>query len=113
MNELIRLIVEPAKTPGRFVGLLLGEVIARSDQPLVDAARVLLARGFDPATPLTMRHQGSVHDSFKPLPIGAWAGWTYTERDKGGVTMAAWMPRAASRGGQKSGSERPADERTH
>ena len=65
-----RLIVTPLDSkPGRFSGRLesTGEVIVdSSQQPLVDGARELLARGFDLATPLTMRHDGSSHDSFEP-----------------------------------------------
>ena len=80
----IRLVVTPEPDPekaGRFAARLesTGEVIVASTrQPLVDGARELLARGFDPATPLTMRHEGKAYDSFQPLPIGKWAGWTYT-----------------------------------
>ena len=72
----IRLVVAP-KSAGRFTARLesTGEVIVEGTrQPLVDGARALLARGFDPATPLTMRHEGKGYDSFQPLPIGKWAG---------------------------------------
>jgi hypothetical protein len=104
-----RLIVIPLESkPGRFAGSLesTGEVIVTSSkQPLVDGARELLAAGFDPATPLTMRHDGSSHDSFAPLPIGRWAKLTYEERDNGGLTRARWMPRATPEGAQKSISE--------
>ena len=103
----IRLIVA-AESAGRFTARLesTGEVIVtRTRQPLVDGARELLARGFDPATPLTMRHEGKGYDSFQPLPIGHWAKWTYKEREKDGMTVERWMPFAAPRSGQKSGSE--------
>ena len=75
----IRLVVTPEPDPekaGRFAARLesTGEVIVASTrQPLVDGARELLARGFDPATPLTMRMEGKAYDSFQPLPIGQWA----------------------------------------
>src|SRR5215510_10043856 len=78
------LVVAPEAEPqkaGRFNGRLAstGETIVRgSRQPLVDGARELLARSFDPATPLTMRHEGKVYDSFRPAPISQWAEWTYT-----------------------------------
>ena len=79
-----RLVVTPeadAEKGGRFTGRLesTGEVIVtNTKQPLVGGARELLARGFDPAALLTMRHEGKAYDSFQPLPIGKWAGWTYT-----------------------------------
>jgi hypothetical protein len=101
-----RLIVQalPSK-PGRFCAHLESTgapVVTNSKQPLVDGARELLAAGFDPATALTMRHDGSSHDSFAPLPIGKWAKLTYEERDNGGPARAVWMPFAAPAGTQKS-----------
>jgi hypothetical protein len=68
-------------------------------------ARVLLAQGFDPRTPLTTRHAGKAYDSFQPMPIGHWAKWTYNERDRRGLTIERWMPFPAPRSGQHSGSE--------
>jgi hypothetical protein len=70
-----RLIVRPVGDPqkaGSFVAWLenTGDLVVRSRQPLVDGARELLARGFDPAALLTMRHEGSTYDSFLPAPIG-------------------------------------------
>jgi hypothetical protein len=65
----------------------------------------MLARGFDPVALLTMRHEGKTYDSFQPMPIGKWAGWTYEERDRDGLRCVRWMPRALHAGGQKSGSE--------
>jgi hypothetical protein len=32
-----------------------------------------------------MRHAGRSHGSFKPLPIGEWAKWTYSETRSGPV----------------------------
>ena len=106
-SEAIRLVVAP-ESAGKFTARLegTGEVIVTGTrQPLVDGARALLARGFDPATPMTMRHEGKAYDSFQPLPIGQWAGWTYEERDRDGLRCVRWMPRALHAGGQKSGSE--------
>src|SRR5712664_4052890 len=103
----IRLVVAP-EAAGRFTARpeSTGEVIVSSTrQPLVDGARELLARGFDPTTPLTLRHEGKAYDSFQPLAIGKWAKWTYKEREKGGLAVERWMPFAAPRSGQKSGSE--------
>jgi hypothetical protein len=107
----IRQVVTPEPDPekaGRFTARLesTGEVIVSSTrQPLVDGARELLARGFDPATPLTMRVEGKGYDSFQPLPIGQWAGWTYTESEKHVLKRQRWMPLPDDRERQKSGSE--------
>jgi hypothetical protein len=106
-SAAIRLVVAP-EAAGRFTARLesTGEaIVAGTRQPLVDGAREMLARGFDPATPLTMRHKGKAYDSFQPMPIGHWAKWTYKEREKGGMAVERWMPFAIPRSGQKSGSE--------
>jgi hypothetical protein len=103
----IRLVVSP-EAAGRFTARLesTGELIVTSTrQPLVDGARELLARGFDPATPLTMRAEGRSYDSFAPRPIRRWAKWTYTEGENTPLRCARWMPRPAVGVGQKSGSE--------
>jgi hypothetical protein len=106
-----RLVVTPEHDPekaGRFAARLesTGELlVASTRQPLVDGARELLTRGFDPATPLTMRMEGKAYDSFQPLPIGKWAGWTYKEGEKDALRRTAWMPLPTDRGWQKSGSE--------
>jgi hypothetical protein len=107
----IRLVVIPEPDPekaGRFAARLesTGEVVVASTrQPLVDGARALLARGFDPATPLTMRVERKAYDSFQPLAIGQWAKWTYKEGEKEALRRTAWMPLPTDRGWQKSGSE--------
>ena len=106
MERLI-VIALPSK-PGRFSAHLesTGEVIvSNSKQPLVDGARELLAAGFNPRTPLTMRHDSSSHDSFEPLPIGKWAGWTYEEGERTTLRAALWMPFPAGAGTQKSTSK--------
>lgn len=53
---------------------------------------MLLARGHDPDTLLTMRHSGSEHDSFVPRSITELAKWTVKERDKTGLRMETWQP---------------------
>jgi hypothetical protein len=103
----IRLVIAP-ETPGRFTARResTGELIVESTrQPLVDGARELLARGFDPATSLTMRIEGKSYDSFQPMPIGEWAKWTYAEGEERALRRVPWMPFPAPRSGQKSGSE--------
>ena len=106
-NTIIRLVVTP-EAPGRFTARLesTGDLIVTSTrQPLVDGARELLARGFDPSALLTIRHEGKSYDSIQALPIGKWAGWTYTEGETTPLRCVRWMPRPSVREGQKSGSE--------
>jgi hypothetical protein len=81
--------------PGRFSGRLESTdevIVTGSKQPLADGARGLLARGFDPGMLLTMRHKESSHDSFQPLPIGKWTGWTYEEGETKPLRRVRWMP---------------------
>lgn len=102
----VRLIVIPdLQKAGRFTAHLedTGDVIVSdSRQPLADGARELIARGFDPDAMLTMRHEGSRHDSFRPAPIRAWAKWTYQEGERRALSRARWMPFAGMTGQQKS-----------
>jgi hypothetical protein len=124
MTAAERLLVAPEK-PGRFTARLesTGELIANSSrQPLVDGARELLARGFDPAALLTMRQHDRPYDSFRPAPIGQWAKWTYEESESVGLKRRAWkaypetaagMPVAEGRERRKSGSEPSDDVRGH
>lgn len=105
MASMERLIVKPdPQKAGSFVAWLerTGEVVVRSRQPFVDGARELLAQGYDPATLLTMRHEGKAWDSFRPAPILQWAGSTYTEGETSSLRKARWMPRPAVGEGQKS-----------
>jgi hypothetical protein len=106
----IVLLVEPDRRAGWFIARLEGGagILARSHQPIADAARRLLDRGFAPATPITMRHTGKAFDSFAPLPIKVWASWTYKERDKGGLAIERWMPFAGPRSGQRTNPAGPA-----
>jgi hypothetical protein len=97
----LRLIVRPHLERGgfhldRFDACLDGELITTSRQPLLDGARALLARGFDPDAMLTIRLASSPADSFRPKP--EWARWTITERERGGLQRTTWRPFADARG---------------
>ena len=117
--KIERFLVTPEADPqkvGRFGACLESSrelIIRNSRQPLVDGARELLARGFDPATLLKMRHQGSLHDSFRPAPISEWARWTYKEGERDSLRRTLWMPFRADRGAQKSGLELAAGHGSH
>ena len=93
MERLIVIALE--STHGRFSGRLesTGEVIvASSKQPLVDGARETACTRLDPGTPLTMRHQGSAHDTSNPCRSAGGPGGL-TRREKESTLRAAlWMP---------------------
>jgi hypothetical protein len=96
-SPVLRLIVRPHLERGgfhldRFDAYLDDELMAISRQPLLDGARALLARGFDPHAMLTMRLASSAADSFRPKPIREWAKWTIAERDRGGLQRERWKP---------------------
>jgi hypothetical protein len=105
----MRLVVaSKAASVGRFTAWLesTGELlVVNTRQPLVDGGRVLLARGFDPTAPLTMRHEGSAHDSFRPAPLREWARWTYKEGESVSLRRSLWIPFPTDRNPQKSRSE--------
>ena len=49
--------------------------------------------GFDPATPLLMRHAAKAYDSFQPVADRRVGGWTYEERETSAPCGATrWMP---------------------
>jgi len=108
-----RLIMEPEPIddlrPTRAARLVArlestGEHIVCSHQPLVDGARELIARDYNPATLLTMRHAGRGYDSFPPRPIGALARVSYSESEARALRRIPWQPRVAVPAeGQKSG----------
>jgi hypothetical protein len=54
-----QIVVKEFKRRGRFDMYLDGRYLGRSTTPLLTAARILLAEGVPPETPLEMRHQGS------------------------------------------------------
>jgi hypothetical protein len=92
--QVVRLVVTP-EAVARFAARLesTGELlVAGTRQPLVDGARELLARGFEPTAPLTMRHEGSAHDSFQPMPIGQWAKAAYNDARLGAALGRAAYP---------------------
>jgi hypothetical protein len=115
--QMMKLIITPEADPqkaGRFTARLEStgdDIVANARQPLVDGARELLARGFDPGTPLTMRVEGKAYDSFQPLSIGECAKWSYAEGEKTPLQRQRWKPRempiAACPEEQKSGVGAP------
>lgn len=94
-DAVLHLIVRPHLERGgfhidRFDAYLEDELIVTSRQPLLDGARRLLGRGFDPEAPLTMRMHDRPYDSFRPKPIREWAKWTIKELDRRGLRRQRW-----------------------
>ncbi len=92
----VRLILRPcpltaAKHADKLDAYLDGHYIVTSREPLLDGARELLRRGYDPDTLLTTRHDGKAFDNFKPLPLGKVAELT-TREDKNGPRIVKWKP---------------------
>jgi len=90
-GDAVTIIVEEKKPRhGRFVTMLAdGSVILPSSrQPLLDAARVLLALGCDPEQRLVMRHQGSSINAMSGK-IGELAKLTVRETDTEGPHFRA------------------------
>ena len=93
----VRLILRPcsltaAKHADKLDAYLDGAYIVTSREPLLDGARELLRRGYDPATLMTTRHDGKAFDNFKPAPLGKLAGLAIGEGDKRGLQLRKWEP---------------------
>jgi hypothetical protein len=91
LEPTISIIVTPARdSDGRKAHSSRGQLfngyvadrlaISRSTQPMLDGARMLLAQGADPSTPVAMRHQGD-QDTLKST-IGAAARLTVAEGER-------------------------------
>jgi hypothetical protein len=93
----IVLVPIPA-SPGRYAAWWGGAELCRSRQPLLDAARVFLARGVPPETGLTALHQGSDIVAQRST-IGEAAEWTIEESDRGGLRRRPWKPHPGRGGG--------------
>jgi len=68
---LIRITITPRRgTPDRFDAYVCDRLICSSRQPLLDAARVLLAEGIAPDTQIEMRHAGADHVALRGVGLG-------------------------------------------
>jgi hypothetical protein len=83
------LSVRPAKA-GKFEACVSDRLLCTSRQPLLDAARMLLAEGVDPATPIAMRHEGTGTDSLTST-VGKAAKLTVYETALG-PKFGPWVP---------------------
>ena len=86
--------IDPPLDRGRFETRLGDRVILKSSrQPLLDAARVLLAEGMAPDTRIAMRHAGANHDALSST-VGKAAGRMVLETPAVGPRFARWKPSA-------------------
>ena len=94
----ITLIIRPYRPPnsgkrvqGQFEARLNGRLICISHRPLLDGARVLLAECVDPATPISMRHEGTAYDALRST-VGVAAKLTVEENERVGPRLVRWKP---------------------
>ena len=101
-TDMLRVILHPAfnrhgaRLCGKFVVTLDGRQLCISRQPLLDAARVLLADGVDPETPIATRHAGSDFDAMTST-VGTAARWTVKENEIQSPHFVRWEAFPASR----------------
>jgi hypothetical protein len=91
MGDPIGITVKPVDRYGTFDAYLGERLLTTSRQPFLDSARVLLAEGIDPATPLVMRRAGSQTDSLKGA-VSAAAKLTVKETSTVGPIFRKWEP---------------------
>jgi hypothetical protein len=95
MIDMLRVILRPAfnrhgaRLHGRFAATLDGRQFCISRQPLLDAARVLINEGIDPATPIATRHAGVGFDAMTAT-VGTAAKWTVREDSTVSPTFVRW-----------------------
>jgi hypothetical protein len=96
-HPLLIVIEETSQRRGKFSAHLLDgrKLLSSSRQPLLDAARVLLAQGIPPETPLAMQHKGSATIAMTST-VGEAAKLT-VEEEPGGPRFRKWRPFPASR----------------
>ena len=81
---MLRIRTKPhPKRPGVFIASFEGRTLCISRTPMADGARALLRMGFHPTILVTMRHEGSAHDSFVPETLANWAARAYVETPSG------------------------------
>jgi hypothetical protein len=99
----IRLILNPAfnshdqRLHGKFTVHLDDRQLCISRQPLLDGARILLAEGFDPETPIVTRHAGDAFDAMIST-VGEAAKWTVRENETEGPRFVRWTAFPGVRG---------------
>jgi hypothetical protein len=108
---------EPVRDGTSRAGLYLAYVgddfICASRWPFLDGARQLLAWGYDPDTPLNMRHKGSNTLSFVTTTIGLAAAWSVEESRMRFRKFTVPKPRTIDANGCDRTTERLGEIDTH
>jgi hypothetical protein len=87
---VIQLTITPRRgKPGLFDAHVCDRLICSSRQPLLDAARVLLAEGIAPDTQIDMRHAGADHVALR-AKVGTAAKLRVLEGTRDTVRFARW-----------------------
>jgi hypothetical protein len=73
MTDIILLEIAEVGNSGRYDASADGRYLCTSAQPFVDAARALVAQGYDPTRRLVMRRQGGAQEDLAGR-LGAVAG---------------------------------------
>jgi hypothetical protein len=91
--RFLGVIISPSARPGYFTARLTDgrELVTSSRHPVLDAARVLLGEGCDPATILISRHAGTGTVSLR-APIGDAAKLTVAEGALDPPRFRLWKP---------------------
>jgi len=93
----IHVSISPARG-GRYHARVQDRHLCTSRTPFFAAARVLMAEGIDPETPITLGHEGSAIVSLRST-IGQAARLTVEESERSGPRFVPYRPfRAAGRG---------------
>jgi hypothetical protein len=66
-DELLPTVSEREKRDGIFDVYCDGRYLLSSPTPFIDGCRHLLARGYDPAARVVMRHAGSTDDALRGI----------------------------------------------
>src|SRR5580765_7652107 len=90
-RTIVLVIAERARRDGKYTAHCNDElIVADSRQPFVDAARILLNRGVNPASPLVMRRSLDGPDVLRSI-VGAAAKLTVEETPLG-PRFNIWRP---------------------
>jgi hypothetical protein len=109
MAQSIVIVITPSRStdgepvPAEFDARLedAQQVLVTSRQPLLDAARKLIALGYHPATVLFMRHDDADHASLRAT-IRVAAALTVDEEKSRGPRLKRWKPFPSGAAGAKT-----------
>jgi hypothetical protein len=89
MTTTIIIVAPVATRPGYFTARCDGRLLCRSKQPLLAAARELIASGYPADAVVVMRHAGSETEALRST-VGAAARLTVAEGDRGAPRFRRW-----------------------